>query len=119
MSRDYDPEIDGPLPVAPLPEPLPATKLRPICPFCGCNTLVLYTPPKEEISRHPKLRYALIGGPEYVDWDRAHLYCCNGETNCDITIPIKGGLTTPVNEQRRRFVEVSLPRQESAEPRRS
>jgi hypothetical protein len=27
MSRDYDPEIDGPLPSEPLPTPLPETKL--------------------------------------------------------------------------------------------
>lgn len=106
MSRDYDPEIDGPLPKEPTPEPLPATKLRPICPLCGCNTLVLFSPPREEVFAHDKLRYTMLGTQEYVDWDRAHLYCCNGETDCRIEIPIKGGLTTPVTEARRRFVEI-------------
>jgi len=105
MSRDYDPELDGPLPIAQEPQPLPMTKLRPICPLCGCNTLVLFTPPKEEVFNHPKLRYSMLGTPDYVDWDRAHLYCCNSETDCRIEIPIKDGLTTPVNEARYRFGE--------------
>ena len=103
MSRDWDVEIDGPLPQSAKPPELPMTKLRPICPLCGCNTLVLFTPPREEIFAHAKLRYALLGTPEYVDWDRAHLYCCNGDTACDIQIPLKGGLTTPVKEARYRF----------------
>jgi hypothetical protein len=105
MSRDYDPMLDGPLPTEPLPTPLPETKLRPICPLCGCNTLVLFAPPKESVWNHKRLRYALLGTPEYVDWDRAHLYCCNGETNCNINIPIRGGLTIPVKEARYRFGE--------------
>lgn len=105
MSRDWDVRIDGPLPQEPLPQELPKTKLRPICPLCGCNTLVLFSPPRDEILAHDKLRYSMLGTQEYVDWDRAHLYCCNGETNCDINIPIKGGLTTPVKEARYRFGE--------------
>jgi hypothetical protein len=103
MSRDYDPEIDGPLPGDATPPQLPETKLRPICPLCGCNTLVLFTPPKKEVIEHPKLRYSMLGTPEYVDWNRAHLYCCNAETDCRIEIKINGGLTTPVNEARYRF----------------
>ena len=106
MSRDYDPNFDGPLPVEPRPVQLPMTKLPPICPLCGCNTLVLFSPPKAAVIGHDKLRYSMLGTPEYVDWDRAHLYCCNGQSNCEIEIPIIGGLTTPVNEVRRRFVEV-------------
>ena len=105
MSRDWDVKIDGPPPNEPLPPELPTTKLRPICPLCGCNTLVLFSPPREEVFAHDRLRYLMLGTQEYVDWDRAHLYCCNGETNCDINIPIKGGLTTPVKEARYRFGE--------------
>ena len=105
MSRDHDPDSDGPRPVEPLPDPLPETKLRPICPLCGYNTLVLFTPPKKGVFDNSKLRYSMLGTPEYVDWDRAHLYCCNGETDCRIEIPINGGLTTPVAEARYRFGE--------------
>lgn len=105
MSRDYIPELDGPLPIEPVQAPLPMTKQRPICPLCGCNTLVLFAPPNDEILAHDRLRYSLLGTPEYIDWNRAHLYCCNAETNCDISIPIIGGLTTPVNEARYRFGE--------------
>lgn len=105
MSRDYDPEIDGPLRQESPPPELPKTKMRPICPLCGCNTLVLFTPPKKEVFDHPKLRYSMLGTSDYIDWDRSHLYCCNGETDCRIEIPINGGLTTPVNEARYRFGE--------------
>lgn len=59
---------------------------RPICPECGKQTIVLFTPPKDYLypkdgTVHPDA-YALLGKPEYVDWERAHLYCCNAETNC-------------------------------------
>ncbi len=92
-----------PPPREPIEQALPETKLRPICPLCGCNTLVLFTPPKQEVIDHPKLRYSMLGTPEYIDWDRSHLYCCNGETDCRLEIPIKGGLTTPVKEAHYRF----------------
>ncbi len=107
MSRDYDPTIDGPLPTEPQPPELPATKRYPICPECLCNTLVMFSPPREDVWNDLEKRYSLIGTQEYVDWDRAHLYCCNGETNCNVRIPVRGGMTTPVNEKRRRFVEVT------------
>lgn len=65
---------------------------RPICPECGCNTLVLFTPPKQPI------KHELLGTNEYIDWDRAHLYCCNGETNCkkNYFLTNKEDLITPV-----------------------
>ena len=107
MSRDYDPEIDGPLPVEPTPEPLPETKRYPICPVCGCNTLVMYSPPRDGLvgTDEGYRLYAEKNWAAYVDWNRAHLYCCNGETNCDVTIPVIGGMTTPVMEKRRQLVE--------------
>ncbi len=60
----------------------------PICPECGKDTIVLFSPPKEP----PK--YELLGTDEYVDWDRAHLYCCGGSTDCKFNTRIKD-LTTP------------------------
>ena len=68
----------------------------PICPQCGKNTIVLFTPPKEGIVGTPE-GYRTMGTPDYVDWDKAHLYCANGQTNCDFNTPIKN-LTTPVKE---------------------
>lgn len=108
MSRDYDPDMDGPLPEAPKPEPLPATKRYPICPECGCNTIVAFFPPRDGLMRTEEgyRLYIEKNCSAYVDWNRAHLYCCNGETNCHVQIPIIGGLMTPVGEKRRRFVEV-------------
>ena len=106
MSRDYDPELDGPLPAETSPPELPNTKRYPICPECGCNTIVLFTPPREDVWNDLTKRYALIGTAEYVDWDRAHLYCCNGQTNCNVNISIRRGLSTPVREARRRFAEI-------------
>jgi len=109
MSRDYDPAIDGPLPTEPKAPDLPATKRYPICPECLCNTLVMFSPPHEGLvgtERGYKL-YAEKNWNEYVDWSKAHLYCCNGETNCNVNIPIQGGMMTPVHEKRRRFVEVT------------
>lgn len=58
---------------------------RPICPECGKHTIVLFGPLKEYL--YPK------NGPvhpdayklspiECTDWEKAHLYCCNGETDC-------------------------------------
>lgn len=41
---------------------------RPICPECGEETIVLFTPP--------------IPNTMKADYGKAHLYCCNGETNC-------------------------------------
>ena len=108
MSRDYDPEIDGPKRDGP-PEPsqpeLPATKRYPVCPECGCNTLVMFTPPKEDVWNDLDRRYALIGSQDYVDWDRAHLYCCNGETDCKFDTRIRD-LVTPMREQKYQLQKV-------------
>ena len=60
----------------------------PICPECKQKTIVLFTPPKEPIN------FQLLGTPDYIDWDRAHIYCCNGETDCKINTRLKD-LTTP------------------------
>jgi len=109
MSRDYDPAIDGP-PSADAKQPeLPATKRYPICPECLCNTLVMFSPPHDGLvgtERGYKL-YAEGNWNEYVDWSKAHLYCCNGETSCNVHIPVQGGMMTPVDEKRRRFVEIA------------
>ncbi len=67
----------------------------PVCPECGCNTLVMFTPPKEPAN------YDLMGTDEYVDWDRAHLYCCNDE-NCKFDTRIKD-LTTPQKVKRIKY----------------
>ena len=48
----------------------------PICPDCGRDTIVLFSPPKEPIN------FEILGSQEYVDWYKAELYCCNGESNC-------------------------------------
>jgi hypothetical protein len=67
----------------------------------------MFTPPREGIvGTEEGYRLFYSGSPDYVDWDRAHLYCCNGSTDCRVEIPIRGGMTTPVMEKRRRFVEV-------------
>lgn len=63
----------------------------PICPECGMHTIVAFTPPKEPAN------FELLGKPEYVDWERAHLYCCNGETNCKFNTRFVD-LTTPLTE---------------------
>lgn len=71
-------------------------KDRPICPQCGQQTIVLFTPPKDGIVGTDD-GYNLLGTPEYVDWTKAHLYCCNGETNCSYEAYLFGDnkLTTP------------------------
>ena len=66
-------------------------RIYPICPECGKHTIVLFTPPKEPIND------SLLGTNEYIDWDRSHLYCCNGSTNCKFNTPLKE-LTTPLRE---------------------
>lgn len=109
MSRDWNEAIDGPLPVDAKPKELPDTKRYPICPQCGCNTLVMFSPPRPGLVGTDE-GYRLYGDAnwaEYVDWSRAHLYCCNGETNCNVKIDVIGGAMSPINEKRRRFVEVS------------
>ena len=68
----------------------------PICPECGKHTIVLFTPPKEGIVGTEE-GYKTIGTPEYVDWDKAHLYCCNGQTNCKFNTFLNK-LTTPLTE---------------------
>ena len=66
-------------------------KKYPICPECGKDSIVLFSPPKEPVN------FDLLGTQDYIDWFRAHLYCCNGASNCkfeikivDLTIPQKG-----------------------------
>lgn len=65
----------------------------PICPECGKHTLVGFTSPKEPMDA------SKIGSMEYVDWERAHLYCCNGSTNCKYNTRFID-LTTPLNESK-------------------
>ena len=65
----------------------------PICPECGQPTLVGFTPPKPGIVGTEK-GYRTLGTPEYVDWTRAHLYCCNAKTNCKFNTRFVD-LTTP------------------------
>lgn len=71
-------------------------KNRPICPECKKQTIVLFTPPKEGIVGTDE-GYSTIGTPEYIDWNKAHLYCCNGKTNCKYEARLMGDdkLTTP------------------------
>ena len=70
-------------------------KNRPICPECKEQTIVLFTPPRKSIVG-TWFGYKTIGTPQYIDWNRAHLYCCNGKTNCNYLAPIMGNvLTTP------------------------
>lgn len=73
---------------------------RPICPECGCNTIVLFTPPKaDSIKNHVD-----ISSQEYVDWSRAHLYCCNGESNCKNTFGLMNfELCTPLNGKKIKY----------------
>lgn len=59
-------------------------KNRPICPECGKPTIVLFSPPKEGLVG-TELGYKLFreeNWAEYIDWNKAHLYCCNGSSNC-------------------------------------
>lgn len=60
----------------------------PICPECNQETVVLFSPPKMPID------FKIIGEQEYVDWYKAHLYCCNGQSNCKWTAKLID-LTTP------------------------
>jgi len=64
----------------------------PICPECGKRSIVLFTPPNEPID------FKKLGKDTYVNWDKAHLYCCNGSTNCKFSTRIKD-LTTPLTER--------------------
>jgi hypothetical protein len=64
-------------------------KDRPICPQCLQATIVLFTPPREGIVGTEE-GYRTIGTPEYIDWKRAHLYCCNGSSNCTYTAYLLG-----------------------------
>lgn len=70
----------------------------PICPECGCNTVVLFSPPREGIVG-TKEGYETMGTSAYVDWDKAHLYCANAETNCHLNT-LLSELTTPITEPR-------------------
>ena len=60
----------------------------PICPECKKDTIVLFTPPKEPID------FSKLGKPDYIDWEKAHLYCCNGQSNCKFS-PRLFDLVTP------------------------
>lgn len=71
----------------------PAKIIYPICPECGKDTVVLFSPPREGLVGTDE-GYRTIGTPEYVDWDRAHLYCCNSTSNCKFSTRILD-LTTP------------------------
>ena len=70
----------------------------PLCPECGMATIVGYTPPREGIVGTDE-GYRTIGTAAYVDWERAHLYCCNGETNCKFQTRFFD-LTTPLTEKK-------------------
>ena len=59
----------------------------PICPECGEDTLVGFVPPKDGMS-------FLNDGNNAIDWDKSHLYCCNGDSNCKYNTKFKD-LTTP------------------------
>ncbi len=70
----------------------------PICPECGKHTIVAFTPPDEQKEKDNTDENGATKGTPYdhIDWNRAHLYCCNGETNCkfntrfiDLTTPLK------------------------------
>lgn len=67
----------------------------PVCPECGHHSIVLFTPPKEGIVGTDE-GYRTLGTPEYIDWDKAHLYCCN-DANCSFKTPLRQ-LTTPLRE---------------------
>lgn len=71
----------------------------PICPECGNNTLVGFTPPKENMS-------FLENGNDAIDWNKAHLYCCNGDTNCKFSTRFID-LVTPMSERKYNLVEQS------------
>lgn len=62
----------------------------PVCPECGEDTIVLFTPPKEG-------QYC-DGDLSKIDWSRAHIYCCNGKTNCKINTLLTE-LVTPQRSQ--------------------
>ncbi len=61
----------------------------PLCPECGQATIVGFTPPKEGMY--------CDGDPEKVDWNKAHMYCCNVESNCEFDTRFLD-LTTPLSE---------------------
>ncbi|TXG76594.1 hypothetical protein E6Q11_04305 [Candidatus Dojkabacteria bacterium] len=62
----------------------------PICPECGQASLAGFIPPKEGMSFTEH-------GDSAIDWNKAHLYCTNGNTNCSYSTKIKD-LTTPLTE---------------------
>jgi hypothetical protein len=67
----------------------------PVCPECGRHTLVMFTPPKKGAKYPPKNDDYANG---YVDWNRAHLYCCAGDTSCKFDTRVMD-LTTPLTEK--------------------
>lgn len=74
-------------------------KNRPICPECKEQTIVLFTPPRDGLvgTDEGYTLYHDKNWQEYVDWNKAHLYCCNAKTDCNYKAMIIGGneLTTP------------------------
>lgn len=75
-------------------------KNRPICPECKEQTIVLFTPPREGIvgTEEGYKLYHDKNWQEYVDWNRAHLYCAN-DANCKYEARFVD-LTTPISEAR-------------------
>jgi hypothetical protein len=71
--------------------------IYPVCPECGCNTVVLFTPPKRAFF------YETPVNLDNIDWAKSHLYCANGSTNCDFKVLLTE-LTTPILEKRYRML---------------
>jgi len=69
-------------------------KIYPICPECGQNTIVGFTPPRDKTDGLTTDDY------EYWDHEKSHLYCCNAKTNCNYN-PLFSELTTPQKESRK------------------
>lgn len=67
----------------------------PICPECGNASIVLFSPPREDIVGTEE-GYKTIGTSAYIDWDKAHLYCAK-DNNCKFNTKITD-LTTPLTE---------------------
>ncbi len=61
----------------------------PICPQCGCNTIVAFARPNQPF-KNDSLDY---------DQNTAELYCCNAESNCTYRVGFSE-LTTPRTEKK-------------------
>ena len=72
----------------------------PVCPECGQHTIVLFSPPHRGKDGKVLCPDKFFKDPQgYVDWHEAHIYCCNGSTNCQINTKIIE-LTTPLTEKK-------------------